>query len=624
MDFIVDFMSKRFDKKKSIRIVIASFAIVFLMVLGSSGSYVAGNSPANSPATPASKVAVVDTNGTFIFGSVQGPLTDLNPLTATSTAGDISALLYSSLLYPGSSGGVVPWLAKSYNISDQGKLFTFNMVTNATWSNGNPVTSKDVNFTFQSILNHPSVDFNQLNKYIASIDATSTYTVVFHMKQYYNPLLYEIGTEPIIPAAWGNSPYTANISSFTNYATNITSGSYNASKLITDGPVMLTSMTTVSGADFKTNKNFFNGAPDYARMIWEFFKTTSDATAALESKSIDAFWGPYTDASLFAKLNYLKSVSAPSTYTFYAWLNNKVAPFNNTDLRKAVAFAINKHYINKVALAGAGLNGSNGGLPYTFRNQVPTGLPFYHYNLTAAANMMTKGGFTKTNGEWYYPNGTQVQITIIEPPLADWVTAGQIISQNLTAFGIKTTYAPETFANWANYVGNGNFQMTYFGFTGASPTAWSVLNTLFTASSSAPIGQTSWTHGWNVERYNNTTVNNLLSEAASTPNLTLEQSYLNQVQQAIANQLPLIMIDDPPTFFTYNNHTVIDNTPNYNIAWMISIEHMQIVKYQNQSVGPSLMVKIIIVGAVVGILAVVAAAVVLRTRKKKESEKEED
>ena len=119
----------------------ASFAIVFLMVLGSSGSYVAGNSPANSPATPASKVAVVDTNGTFIFGSVQGPLTDLNPVTATSTAGDISALLYSSLLYPGASGGVVPWLAKSYNISDQGKLFTFNMVTNATWSNGNPVTS---------------------------------------------------------------------------------------------------------------------------------------------------------------------------------------------------------------------------------------------------------------------------------------------------------------------------------------------------------------------------------------------------------------------------------------------------------------------------------------------------
>ena len=607
-------MSKRYSVKSRAIIAIAFLAVV-LMILGGTGNYIVGESTAKT-------IAKVNPTGTFIFGSVQGPLTDLNPITATSTASDITSLLYSSLLYPGSSGGLIPWLAKSYNVSNDGLTITFNLVSNATWSNGAKVTASDVNFTFQSILKYPSIDFNSYNRYINNIDILNNYTVVFHLKQYYNPLIYEIGTEPIVPAVWGNNPYTANLSSFTNYASNITSGSYSASNLITDGPVILTSMTTAGGAVFKTNQNFFKGAPDYSKMIWEFFATTSDATAALESKSIDAFWGPYTDKGLFAKLGYLTSVSAPSSYIFYVWFNDKIAPFNNTDLRKAVAYVLDKQYLNDVAIVGAGLNGSNGGLPYLFKNQIPSGLPYYHHNLTAATNMMISGGFIKTNGEWYYPNGTQLQVTLIEPPLADWVTAGQIVAQNLTSFGIKTTYVSDTFATWNNNVGDGDFQITYFGYTGYAPTAWSVLDTLFNANSSAPMGQTAWTHGWNVERYNNSTVNMLLAEAASTPNASQEQQYLNQVQAVIANQLPLLMIDDPPTFFTYNNYTIVDNTPSYNIAWMISVENIQVLEHLNQTSSNTLLYVLGGISAAI-VIGGVAAAVVLRGKRLKNSRKED-
>lgn len=606
-------MFKRYEKRSNL-IILAAILAVLLMIMGGAGNYIAGTSTAKP-------VAKVNPDGTFIFGSISGSLTNLNPITATSVAGDITALLYSSLLYPGSSGGLIPWLAKSYNVSNDGLTITFYMVNNATWSNGNQVTAKDVNFTFQSILKYPSIDFNSYNKYISSIDATNDYTVVFHLKMYYNPLIYEIGTEPIVPSAWGSNPYTANLSSFTNYATNITSGTYSASKLITDGPVILTSLSAAGGAVFKTNQNFFKGAPDYAKMIWEFFQTTSDATAALESKSIDAFWGPYTDKSLFAKLGYLRSVSAPSSYIFYIWFNDKIAPFNNTDVRKAVAYVIDKQYLNDVAIVGAGLNGSNGGLPYLFKNQIPSGLPYYHHNLTAATNMMTAAGFVKNNGEWYYPNGTQLQITLIEPPLADWVTAGQIVAQNLSSFGIKTTYTAETFATWNNNVGVGDFQLTYFGYTGYAPTAWSVLDTLFNANSSAPIGKSAWDYGWNVERYNNSTVNMLLAEAASTPNASKEQNYLNLVQTIVANQLPLLVVDDPPTFFTYNNQTIVDNTPSYNIAWMISVENIQVLEYANQT-SPNHTLLYVISGISAAIvIGGIAAAVILRSKKlKKERE----
>lgn len=562
-----------FTRKALIAFALAS---TFLMLGSVAGSGFIG-------VVDAKQVAKINPNGTFIFGSIEGTLTNLNPLTATSVAGDIDALLYSSLLYPGANGGLIPWLASSYNVTNGGLTITFNLVHNAVWSNGQAVTTADVNYTFQSLIKTPSIDFFSYNHYIKSISVVNKYTIVFNLKSYYSPLIYEIGTEPIIPAAWGNNPYSANLSSFTNYATNITSGSYPATNLITDGPVILTSLSPTSGAVFQTNKHFFMGAPSYAKMVWEYFKTTSDATAALESKSIDAFWGPYTDRALFAKIPYIRSVSAPSTYEFFAWMNNAIAPFNNTYARKAVAYVINKTNLNELALAGAGLTGSYGALPALYKSQIPSGLPFYHYNLTEAAAMMREGGFVQKGGEWYYPNGTQVTVTLIEPPLADWVTAGNIIANNLTAFGIKTTYVADSFAQWNSNTGYGKFQITYFGYTGYAPNAWSVLNSLFSNKSSAPIGSFAWDHGWNVERYNNTTVNTLLNEAATTANTTKVTQLLDSVQEIIASQVPIAMTSDPPTFFSYNNQTIRDNTPNYNIAWAISVEHIDVLEYVNQT-----------------------------------------
>ncbi len=591
-------------------LIVFALSAAFLLIGGAFGGGIAG-------VASAKQVAKTNPNGTFIFGSIQGTLTNLNPLTSTSMAGDIDALLYSSLLYPGSNGGVIPWLAKSYNVTNNGLTFTFNLVHNATWSNGKAVTAADVNYTFQSLLNTPSIDFNSYNKYIQSIVVVNAYTISFNLKVFYSPLIFEIGTEPVIPAAWGTSPYTSNLSSFTNYATNITSGAYQASNLITDGPLTLSSMSTTAGTVFNANKHFFMGPPSYSKMVWEYFKTTSDATAALESKTIDAFWGPYTDRALFAKIPYIRSVSAPSTYEFFIWMNNAIAPFNNTYARKAVAYVVNKTNLNLLALAGAGLTGSYGALPALYKGQIPSGLPFYHHNLTEAATMMKDGGFTQSSGQWYYPNGTQVTATLIEPPLADWVTAGQIIANNLTAFGIKTTYVANTFAQWNSNTGYGKYQLTYFGYTGYAPNAWSVLSSVFSNTSSAPIGQFSWLHGWNVERYNNTTVNNLLQEAASTPNTTKVQQLLNSVQEIIASQVPVAMTSDPPTFFSYNNQTIRDNTPNYNIAWMISVEHIDVLQYVNET-APNYLpyigggIAIVILGGVIG------AVVYIRRKRLKE------
>ena len=79
----------------------------------------------------------------------------------------------------------------------------------------------------------------------------------------------------------------------------------------------------------------------------------------------------------------------------------------------------------------------------------------------------------------------------------------------------------------------------------------------------------------------------------------------------------------PPTFFTYNDQKLIDNTPNYNIAWMISVEKMEVLG-QNQTSSNSTILYVLGGVAAAIVIGGVGAAVVFRKRKLRESRKEED
>jgi ABC-type transport system substrate-binding protein len=72
----------------------------------------------------------------------------INPLLAISDADrDLSALTYSGLMGLSESGALVPVLAESYTISEDGKTYTFLLRPNAKFTDGSPVSADDVVFT---------------------------------------------------------------------------------------------------------------------------------------------------------------------------------------------------------------------------------------------------------------------------------------------------------------------------------------------------------------------------------------------------------------------------------------------------------------------------------------------
>ncbi|MGN6674411.1 MAG: ABC transporter substrate-binding protein, partial [Thermomicrobiales bacterium] len=82
--------------------------------------------------------------------AIVGAPTMLNPLLASSQPDrDLSALIFSGLTRTDATGGVVPDLAKSWQVSGDGKTYTFPLRDDVTWQDGQAFTSRDVLFTIR-------------------------------------------------------------------------------------------------------------------------------------------------------------------------------------------------------------------------------------------------------------------------------------------------------------------------------------------------------------------------------------------------------------------------------------------------------------------------------------------
>jgi len=77
----------------------------------------------------------------------------LNPILYTDAASsEVVGLVFSGLLRVSTNMELMPDLAESYTISEDGLRYTFNLMKTATWHDGAPVTAEDVVFTFEKIL----------------------------------------------------------------------------------------------------------------------------------------------------------------------------------------------------------------------------------------------------------------------------------------------------------------------------------------------------------------------------------------------------------------------------------------------------------------------------------------
>ncbi|MEM0112877.1 MAG: ABC transporter substrate-binding protein, partial [Fervidicoccaceae archaeon] len=97
--------------------------------------------------------------------------------------------LYDPLVYPKPGGGVIPWVAESWNVSSDGLTWTFHIRKGILFHDGSELTANDVVFSMNRLLTIKEGFSYLFLPYVDSVSAIDNYTVVFKLKAPYGPFL---------------------------------------------------------------------------------------------------------------------------------------------------------------------------------------------------------------------------------------------------------------------------------------------------------------------------------------------------------------------------------------------------------------------------------------------------
>lgn len=286
--------------------------------------------------------------GMLVEGEI-GSARFINPLLMLSGPDeDLTALVYSGLMRALPDGSLVPDVAESYSVSDDGRVYTFKLRTDASFHDGTSVTSADIAFTIQQAVDPSINSFRRADWTGVGVTTPDAHTVVFTLQHAYAPFIQNATVGVLPKHLWENVPTEEFPFSPLNTHP-IGSGPYKIAAVKTDAT------GAAERYDLVPFKKYALGTPNIKRISLVFFPNTEKLIEALEAKEIDAV------ASLSPEdLNTLKrsdtsvaQVPLPRVFgVFFNQSHNGVLA--EKAVREALEAAVDKQGIINAALAGRG------------------------------------------------------------------------------------------------------------------------------------------------------------------------------------------------------------------------------------------------------------------------------
>ncbi|KND50640.1 MAG: peptide/nickel transport system substrate-binding protein [Parcubacteria bacterium C7867-001] len=277
------------------------------------------------------------TDGGKLTEGIVGSPRFVNPLLAISdTDRDLSSLTYAGLMGEGTNGALVPVLAESYEVSEDGTVYTFIMKSGVRFSDGTPVTADDVVFTVEKAQDPTlkSPEFaNWANIRAEAVDAR---TIRFTLPKPYAPFI-EDTTLGILPAHLWRTVSDEEFAFSTLMTHPVGAGPFRVSNVHRNGSGIIDRMDLVASREFAL------GRPHLDSIRFYFFAQQRDLEAALKNGRIESAYG-------IAKAG---AVTAPYAQVFGVFWNGNQNPlFTHIEVRKALSLMTDRGSIVKDALGG--------------------------------------------------------------------------------------------------------------------------------------------------------------------------------------------------------------------------------------------------------------------------------
>jgi peptide/nickel transport system substrate-binding protein len=463
---------------------------------------------------------------TLVVALRQEPIA-LNPLILEGpSAYTVSELFYSYLTNYDANGNVVADLA-TYTVAPDSKQITYHLRHGVKWQDGVPVTSRDVVFSYQAVMN-PANNLPQRYGYdrVATVTAPDAYTVVVRTKMPFSPIV-----------GWffgGDSNYTILPAHLLASFPNLNNVSFNAAP-IGSGPYRLGSWDRGNRLTLRANPTYYAGKPAIDQLVMPFIADGSTTINELHTGELDAAF--LLDASRIGELRTIPNhrvVVTPVPYFYGLAFNLQDPVLSDRTVREAYALAIDRKSLTRKITQGAydADTGARGLFTWAFDPHADT----ITYNPARAAALLTQDGWVPGPDGVRVKNGHKLRLELSLPAGSDMTARfATAIAAGERAIGIDVPmrrYDRTQFISTQGPVLQGRYQVSLYDYqaTQDPDVSW-----FLSCDQMSP-------HGFDLARYCNAKVDALLRQGAATFDRAKRIAEYRAVQQQIAYDLPYFFI----------------------------------------------------------------------------------
>ena len=528
-----------FNKK-----VLFSLVIILGLLLVSCAK--ATTQPAASEAPSTTEAPAQPVYLTVNYEQVSTWVRNFNPFSASALGSTATAIYEPMMIYDKSTGELVPWLATANKWSSDNLTLTFTIRSNVKWSDGQPFTAQDVVYTYDLLKNNEALTGTAssiLSEYIDSYSAPDDNTVEFKFKSVYTPALYDIANQIIVPQhIWKDitDPLT-----FTN-----------------DDPVATGPFTQVTKFEsqiyvLEKNPNYWQeGKPAFQGIRYPAYADNDAANLALVNGDLDwtGNFVPDIETTFVAK--------DPTNNHYYfvggdgisLMINSTVKAFDDPNIRKAVSMGIDRAMIVKVAMFDYIPVADATGLGDTYKvwkDQAAIDAGTWMVFDPAKANAaLDAAGYTRgSDGIRVDKDGNPMKYNLIVPSgWTDWISACQIISQNMTELGISINLTTPEETAWTDSVTKGDFEWA-LGWGSGGPTPYNFYRGQMSKLTAAPVGESA-SENWT--RFVSPEADVLLDQFAKTSDITEQKSIMAQIEMLFVDLAPVLPLFPGPDWYEYS------------------------------------------------------------------------
>ncbi|MEL7069232.1 MAG: ABC transporter substrate-binding protein [Cyanobacteria bacterium J06581_3] len=407
---------------------------------------------------------------TLISTVIGEPKTFNYLLTQESSSTDVLALMYEGLIgIDQTTSEIIPALAESWIISEDGQTITYTLKEDLKWSDGEPLTVDDVVFTYNDLILNEKIatDTRDILRIgaegkLPEIRKIDERRVEFKIPEPFAPFLRVTGIAILPKHILQPTVETFDSEGIPRFMTTWGTDT-DPTEVVGNGPYTIKNFEPGERIVFQANPYFWDQGPYIEEVIWPVVSSQDAQFVRFRSGDADLMAVTPDNFSLMkqdeAQGNYTVYNGGPTTTRLFMTFNLnkgsvdgkpvvdpiKSAWFTSVKFRQAIAYAIDREAMLTNIFKGLG-EMQNSQIAPQSPYFAATGLPVYDYNIEKAKELLLSDGFRYEGNRLVDAQGNEVRF-VMQTNVGNKIreSAGAQIAQNLSKVGIRVDFQPIDF-----------------------------------------------------------------------------------------------------------------------------------------------------------------------------------